>query len=360
MENSFLTVKIDSRIVGRLAMTDKRCCAFEYSSEWLANGFSISPLKLPLQKGLFIAKPSPFEGNFGIFNDSLPDGWGRLLLNRMLEKEGKNELELNALERLSLIGNHGLGALCYEPTKVLNYAGSFTYLSKLQEEAANILSEKESDSLEELYARGGSSGGARPKCLLQIEDRNWLVKFRNKTDPSNVGEIEYNYSLLAKECGIQMPETRLFENRFFGTERFDIENGKRIHTATASGLLDADFREVSLDYIAILQLTGYLTQNAMEVEQMYRRMVFNVAIGNMDDHAKNFSFLCHNGEWSVSPAYDLLPSAGFNGQHTTTINGSGKPNKDDLFAVARNLAISDKKSKLIYEQVWDTIRTHKL
>lgn len=346
-----LYVLFHDRKVGRLAMAPNNCCAFEYEPEWLKDGFSISPIKLPLKQGLFIAKPAPFDGNFGVFNDSLPDGWGRLLLNRVLEKQGIDEFTLNPVQRLSIVGSNGMGALSYLPDQKFEESQPIDNLRKLQEETENILHEKPSEALEALFKNGGSSGGARPKYLINIEGRSWLVKFRNSNDPSNMGEIEYRYSLAAKACGIKMPETRLFEGLYFGTERFDLHEGKRIHMITASGLLDADFREVSLDYIALMQATGYLTQNPAEVEQMFRLMVFNVLTGNRDDHAKNFSFLWKNRKWELAPAYDLCPSEGFGGQHTTTINGKGSPKLNDIIAAGSEVGIKKERGEEIFGEI---------
>lgn len=113
-----LTVTYHEQTVGELTMTpDNRLCAFQYDKEWLANGFSISPLELPLKPDLFIAQPEPFWGNFGIFEDSLPDGYGRYLLNRLLKKQGVNDMDLTPIQRLSIIGCSGMGALCYIPDR---------------------------------------------------------------------------------------------------------------------------------------------------------------------------------------------------------------------------------------------------
>ena len=346
-----LYVHYRDKRVGRLAMAPNNCCAFEYDAEWLKDGFSISPIKLPLKKELFIAKQYPFEGNFGVFNDSLPDGWGRLLLNRVLEKQGIDEFSLNPVQRLSIVGSNGMGALSYLPDQKFEETTPINDLRKLQEETENILQEKPSEALEALFKNGGSSGGARPKYLLNIEGRSWLVKFRNSNDPVNIGKVEYNYSLAAKSCQIRMPETRLFEGKYFGTERFDLLDGKRVHVITASGLLDADFREVSLDYIALLQATGYLTQNPAEVEQMFRLMIFNVLTGNRDDHAKNFSFLWNDGKWELAPAYDLCPSDGFGGQHTTTINGKGSPKLTDIITAGAEVGIKKDRAEQIFSEM---------
>ena len=231
-------ISMSDRRVGRMALTPEGLCGFEYDADWIRNGFSISPFYLPLKPGLVMAKQDPFGGNFGVFDDSLPDGWGNLLLDRYLQEKGIDPYKLNVLERLSLIGSTGRGALEYRPDKSVATDEEFLDFDHLAKEAENILKSKESTgSVDLFYKYGGSSGGARPKVFTKIDEREWLVKFKATSDPSNVGEIEYNYSILAKECGIRMAETRLFGNHYFGVERFDRTPQGKIHTASAAGLL---------------------------------------------------------------------------------------------------------------------------
>lgn len=331
---------MSGRRVGRMALTPEGLCGFEYDAGWIQTGFSISPFYLPLNPGLIMAKRDPFNGNFGVFDDSLPDGWGNLLLDRYLQEKGVDPYKLNVLERLSLIGSIGRGALEYRPDKSIVTDDMFLNFDSLAKEAEKILESKEgTDSVDLLYKYGGSSGGARPKVFAKIDGCEWLVKFKATNDPVNVGEIEYNYSLLAGECGIQMAETRLFNDRYFGVKRFDRTSQGKIHTISAAGLLHANYRIPSLDYSLLLKLTLNLTKDMEQVAEMFRLMVFNVLISNRDDHAKNFSFQWVNGAWKLSPAYDLLPSSGFNGYHTTTINGKGEPALSDIITVASEVGI---------------------
>jgi serine/threonine-protein kinase HipA len=213
-------------------------------------------------------------------------------------------------------------------------------LDRLAAEAEKILStEYNGAGLDELYGYAGSSGGARPKVFVRIDGREWLVKFRTSTDRPDAGEVEYRYSQLARECGIRMPETRLFEGKYFGTERFDRTPGGKIHTVSAAGLLNANYREPSLDYSGLLKLCLNLTRNMEQVYALFRQMVFNVLIKNRDDHAKNFSFQLVGDEWRLSPADDRVPSDGFNGCHTTTVNGNGEPTEKDMLAVADEVGL---------------------
>lgn len=282
----------------------------------------------------------------------MPDGWGSLLLDRYLRIKGIDPYKISLLQRLALIGSTGRGALEYRPDFSESSNEEILNLNKLALETEKILTTDYSgDSLETLYKYGGSSGGARPKVFVTIDGKEWLIKFRAMNDPINVGEIEYKYSLLAKKCGINMPETTLFGGKYFGVERYDRTKDGRVHTVSAAGLFNADYRIPSLDYGDLLQLCHVLTQNMEEVYALFRQMVFNIEISNRDDHAKNFSFQLINGEWKLSPAYDILPSEGFNGFHTTTINNNGEPTKDDIMAVATKAGISKAKANEIIKEV---------
>ena len=175
-----------------------------------------------------------------------------------------------------------------------------------------------------------------------------MVKFRAKRDPKRIGHDEYNYSLLAKECGIVMPETRLFEDKYFGVERFDRTPDGKLHVVSIAGLIGADYRMPSIDYSHIFRVCAALTHSVAELWKVYRLMVFNYLIENKDDHAKNFAFIYRDGEWRFSPAYDLLPSDGMNGYHTTSINDSIEPTKDDLLTVAVKAGLNKKEAEEIF------------
>ena len=352
-----LEVILSGTRVGKMALTPDNLCAFEYDAGYLRSGTSISPFFLPLQAGVFVAKRDPFNGNFGVFNDSLPDGWGSLLLDRYLSEQGINPSGLSVLQRLSLIGKSGRGGLEYIPETGLNFIEEPANIDLLAQQAARILhSDYSGGSLEQLYRYAGSSGGARPKVFVTIDGEDWLIKFKASNDPDNVGKTEYQYSLLAKSCGIDMPETRLFNDRYFGVRRFDRINNIKYHVISAAGLLNADYRIPSLDYSILLTACFKLTRNIEEVYKLFRQMVFNVFIKNLDDHARNFSFILINGEWKLSPAYDLLPGGGFNGFHTTTINGQGNPAEKDLFAVAANVGLNKQRCMEIYMDLKDKCR----
>ena len=348
-----IEVFFEERLLGRLALLADNRCVFEYAAEWIETGFSISPFYLPLQGGVFTAKRDPFAGNFGVFNDSLPDGWGKLLVDRWLVENGIKPATLSVLERLSLVGDNGTGALIYKPIQNNQSEIVTNSLDFYALEVEKILLNETVTDLNELVNIAGSSGGARPKILIQLEGVDWLIKFRASNDPAEVGLIEYQHSLLARQCGIEMPETRLFDGKYFGVQRFDRLGKKRIHLHSAAGLLYASHRFPSLDYLELSKATLALTRNSREVEKLFRQMIFNVLIGNKDDHAKNFSFLYQNDKWQLSPAYDLLPSDGFNNNHTTTILGKGKPSIDDCCKLAREVSMPDKTAKRIIDEVID-------
>ncbi len=346
--------------VGRIALTPESLCAFEYDPQYLLSGNSISPYFLPLKSELAIAKRTPFKGGFGVFDDSLPDGWGNLILDRYLREKGYDPAKLTILQRLALVGSMGRGALEYKPDWSTAMDHEKIDFDNLAAETEKILSnDYTGNAIDTLYKYAGSSGGARPKVFVKIDRKEWLVKFRASIDSFDVGKVEYEYSLLAKKCGINMPETRLFEGKYFGVERFDRTPSSKIHTISAAGLLNADYRIPSLDYIDLLKVCHDLTKNMEEVYALFRLMVFNVAIKNRDDHAKNFSFQLINGEWKLSPAYDILPSDGFNGYHTTTVNNSGEPTKEDMLAVANEVGLSKQKAKDIIGEVDDTIKRNR-
>lgn len=353
MDNyKYLKVFYNDRLVGTLAKTPDRLVAFEYDNDWLVTGFSISPFSLPLQKKVYLPKFEPFGGLFGVFNDSLPDGWGRLLVDRLLLKNKINPSEIDNLNRLAVVQESGMGALTYQPEHKFETPNQESDYDKLAQECSKILESQNSDNLDELFKLGGSSGGARPKILTKINGENWIIKFPSSQDPKYIGEQEYKYSLVAKDCGIKMSETKLFPSKicsgYFGIKRFDRTNDRKIHMVSVSGLIETSHRLPNLDYSILMKLTLELTKNYQDIEQLYRLMCFNVYAHNRDDHSKNFSFLYDENkkEWHLSPAYDLTYSSSFNGEHATTINGEGKnPTFEDILAIAKGIGIKEKKAK---------------
>ena len=348
-------------LMGRLLLKNRQIF-FEYDAGFIKKGLELSPFKLPLKTSVIASNDRTFEGLFGVFNDSLPDGWGRLLLDRKLMSLGVNPGILSPLDRLFFVGSQGMGALSYEPENQRSTKALREDLDEINHEIQITLEENDT-YVDDLLILGGSSAGARPKVLLRINEEDWLIKFRSSLDPKDIGAIEYAYRLMSKEAGLNVPEAKLFPSRkglgFFGVKRFDRKGNKRIHMQTLAGLLHADHREPSLDYETIMKATIYLTRDVRECEVQFRNAVFNVLSHNRDDHSKNFSFLMDkNGIWSVSPAYDLTFSSGLAGEHTTMIMGEGKnPTKNHLLKLASIGNIKKENALKIIEQVSEA--THK-
>ena len=351
--------------VGYLAETPDHMVAFQYSDEWQRNGFSISPLSLSLNNRVFVPPEKcreRFKGLFGVFADSLPDSWGELLLDRHLASLGIDKGAVSTLDRLAYIGRSGMGALEYYPSKEADFNIDAVGLDfdRLSEECEKLLSSKESAQLDILYRLGGSSGGTRPKIRIREDDKEWIVKFPAGTDPANIGRMEYEYSLCAKNCGIIMTETTLAGSSvcdgYFKTVRFDRKGDEKVFAVTFAGLLEADFRAPSCDYTTYMKLTRMLTRdNAADTEQMYRVMCFNVLAHNRDDHTKNFSFLyTDDGGWRLAPAYDLTYSDTYWGEQTTSVRGKGKDiSDDDLIKVGRDAGLSGALCKEILDEIRD-------
>lgn len=336
-------------------------CVFEYDKGWLANGFSLSPTELPLQSGLFYADKDKFGGGFAVFEDSLPDGYGLYLLDRMLRKQNTSLIELNPLQRLSIIGTAGMGALIYLPMMTGFHAQKeledIAQLDNLQEEALKVLAEKGAGDESYLYYNSANSGGARPKTALRNQDgSHWLVKFRHVYDPEDIGKSEFLYMKTARACGITIPRIGLVKDRYFAIERFDFApDGKKRHVVTAAALLKTDFRKQDVDYTNLLALTGFLTQDPDQVEEMFRRMVMNLVAVNKDDHAKNFSFLCDDGKWSLAPAYDITYSPlGSNGEHATSLYYNGNPGFDLVLKAGTDIRIPESTCRTIIKEVEET------
>lgn len=335
-----LKVMYHGKLVGRLTMGTNSSCLFQYSREWLATGFSISPLKLPLKPDIFEANYMPFQGNFGVFEDCMPGGYGEYMLQKELEKQGVNYAALTPLQKLSIVGSSGMGALCYIPDNKITLPMQPVKLDKVQQAALDVLSGKSDEYAGRLYVDSGNSGGVRPKILLQEDGRNWMVKFRHIGDPMESGIIEFMYNQAAREAGITVPRFRLFDGRYFGEERFDLSpDGERIHMVTASGLLNESINPPKMDYKTLLALTGYITQDHIEVEQQFRRMVFNYYAENFDDHARNFSFLYTDGRWTISPAYDMTHDSPL-GQHATTVGFKATPTDEDFIEAGASVRMS--------------------
>jgi serine/threonine-protein kinase HipA len=345
----------DKQLMGRLSL-ENRQIFFEYDSQFIKMGLELSPIYLPLQEGVIKSNYRVFNGLFGVFNDSLPDGWGRLLLDRKCMRAGLNPTTLSPLDRLSFVGNYGMGALSYAPEHPHTILDSIYDLEKINQEIQATLNE-DYIYVEDLFTLSGSSAGARPKILVSIHNEDWLIKFRSRFDVQDISAIEYAYHLMAKDAGLLLPNAKLFASRqgygFFGVKRFDRNGKQRIHMHSISGLLHVDHREPLLDYENIMQTTWFLTKDIQQCEAQFRNSVFNILSHNRDDHSKNFSFLMDNkGCWTVSPAYDLTFSTGPAGEHASMIMGEGKnPTRDHVLKLADTVDIQASTAREIIDSV---------
>jgi serine/threonine-protein kinase HipA len=266
-----------------------------------------------------------------------------------------------------------MGALTFHPpTDVADRDDRLLDLHALGENAQAVLAGESAVVLPQLLRAGGSPAGARPKVLVGVHGRqivsgeddlpdgfeHWIVKFSAKADVRDAGPVEYAYAAMARAAGIDFPQTRLFRagknQSCFGVHRFDREPGnRRLHVHTFGNLIQTDFRIPSTDYQDLLKVTLALTRNHQDVLRAFRRMVFNIAAHNRDDHAKNFAFIMNPlGEWTLSPAYDLTHSAGPGGEHTMSVAGEGRsPTRDHILKVAKQSEISSKTAATIIDEV---------
>ena len=343
--------------VGELAGQDKRIF-FKYYPAFLDTGLQLSPFKMPLSSQILEPDVQIFDGLFGLFHDSLPDGWGRLLIDRALRPKGVAPQGLSPLERLSFVGSNGKGALCYRPAAGETGGGlEGIQLDIIAAEAQKVLSGADSALMGELLRLGGSSGGARPKILVGYHPadgqlvpyaerlpegyEHWIIKFPASDDPPDIAQIEYAYYRMALDAGIEMSACRLFEGQegqlYFGTKRFDRIRNQRLHLHSASGLMHDNYRLSSIDYGHLMDAAFRLERHAQAYAKVLRLAAFNIYAHNRDDHSKNFSFLMDaRGDWALAPAYDLTFSSSAHGHHSTMVAGESKaPGKAQLAELAR-------------------------
>jgi len=330
--------------VGRLAL-DRGRAVLEYDPDFIASNLRLNPRFAPPRPELvWAAEPRFFDGLHGVFADSLPDAWGRELMRRRAIATGLDPNSLTAIDRLAAVGRHGMGALVYEPARRLGEVDEVD-LDALSREAFDLLAGDVTGDLSILEALGESSGGARPKILIAKNAAGhlrsgigtipagydaWIVKFRAPRDRPDSGPLEAAYADMARAARIDIAPTTLLASGtggpgYFATRRFDRgPAGKRFHTLSLAGMLEMQWEIPSIDYHGLLSAVRYVTRRQPDVEQMFRRMVFNVAAHNRDDHAKQHAFLMdESGTWRLAPAYDLNFSAGPAGEHYLTVEGRG-------------------------------------
>ncbi len=358
--------------VGRLAYRDK-IAYLEYDEAFLKSGLELSPVHYKTSAGLKLPYDAgTFEGLHGIFHDSLPDGWGRLLVDRRARQLNIEPATLTPLDRLACVGNTGIGALCYAPAiDVWDTEDNSLNLDRLAADARLVLEGDISEVISTLGQAGGSPGGARPKALISVSDTGhavhgtdfipdgyeaYLVKFPGRDDPEDIAAIEMAYAMMAKEAGVVMPETRLLDGgngqKYFATKRFDRIGNRRVHVHSASGLLYTNIRIPQLDYKDLILLTRSVTRDQRECKAMFLLAVFNVLSHNRDDHARQFSYIMErDGTWRFAPAYDLTWCGGPGGEHSTSVMGHGKDvTRSHLVELGKKAELKEQEVKEVIEK----------
>lgn len=378
---------------------------FEYDKDFLTSGIELSPIKMSLSQKIYEFPElgnTSFRGVPGLLSDSLPDKFGNAIIDNWLSLQGRTTDSFNVLERLCYTGERGMGALEYEPDnsgeidkderisiqRMTEFASSILSRQKLE-----ILTDKDAKSYKQLVKLGTSAGGARAKAVVafnkttnefrsgQIElsqdFEHWLIKFdgvtkngdHNLEDKIKYTLIEYAYYQMAIHAGIHMSECMLFRDgdyMHFMTKRFDRENGEKIHMQSLGALLHIDYNIPGLCSYEQAAITARkIGCPSLDIEQLYRRMVFNVLAINQDDHVKNISFLMdRKGKWTLSPAYDMTFAYNLDNRwlktHQMTINGKMNDlTKEDLMSSGKIMDISRFKCSRIISEVYEAVKGFK-
>ncbi len=342
-------------------ISDRKQTLFEYSNEALAHGLEFSPRHLPLSSQTFSFKDQPFQ-LAGLFADSLPDGWGMLLIDRYFKRYHNRESHLiHPLERLAFLGQHTMGALTYQPSMGLDSNLIDLNMVDLAKAIVNVQQDRDTVILKELALMGGSPQGARPKALVYyspttkamsthpfVGSEPWLVKFPGQNEHEEVSALEAAYLHVAQLCNLVVPENHFFSinNKLSALliRRFDRYGETRVPMHSLAGVLHANFRVPDCSYSTFLRTTRFLTKSEVEVQNAFIRCVFNVCMNNRDDHTKNFSYLMDSrGNWTLSPAYDLTFNTGINGHHQMDVEGeSRQPTRQHIIDLALNSGLTQR------------------
>ncbi len=399
-------VRLWGRTIGAVSLLDgEEVAAFEYDAAFARSGIELSPLVMPLSRRVYRfpeLSRQTFLGLPGMLADSLPDRFGNALIDAWLATQGRQPGSFNAVERLCYIGERGMGALEFAPV-IGPGAKQATRIDvdKLVELASRVLSHRhdlqvsfadqgKEDALRDILRVGTSAGGARAKAVIAWNPASnevrsgqlhagdgfeyWLLKFdgvsgnRDKEleDPKGYGIIEYAYYLMARDCGIDISECRLFEEngrRHFMTRRFDrLPGGDKLHMQSLCALAHYDFNMAGAhSYEQALLVMRQLGLPMRDLEQQFRRMVFNIVARNQDDHVKNIAFLMdRQGNWSLSPAFDMTysfnPGGTWTASHQMTMNGKRENfTLADFRACAKTAALKRGSAEKIIAEVQDTV-----
>lgn len=394
MKDNIIQVKLWDKNVGLLSWDDnKGCSVFQFDKDFMQYGWNIAPLIAPLDSA-YVQKSFPMSGNkeklYGglpeFIADSLPDYWGNIVFQKWMEANHLQPKSVNAVDRLSFIGKRAMGALEFQPAHIQEDASINIELSSLYELANRLFLDRQDINIdmsnnlimEDLYKVGTSAGGQRPKAIIGMDEEtgiirsgqadlppnfnHYILKFdTSKRDELPITKVEMAYYLMAKDAGINMMPSKLVEiegTKNFMTQRFDRQNGKKIHTQTLAAM--SSFADAYEDLFVVGRK---LNLSADEQSQQYRRMVFNVIAENVDDHTKNFSFIMlPNGGWHISPAYDIVfsadPDSHFYRNHELTILGKRKNiTKQDLLLFAQRQDIKNAAS--IIDEVAEVVMNFK-
>jgi len=382
-------------------LEDREIGVFQYTPEFAGSGIGVAPLTMPLAPSPYEFPELPratFKGLPGLIADSLPDKFGNALIDAWLASQGRSAESFNPVERLCYIGTRGMGALEFQPA-ILNNPSKHRLLDieALVRLASRVLDERiglqgklggadDADVIEDIIRVGTSAGGARAKAILAWNETtgefrsgqipaaagftHWLMKFdgvagnrdREVADPLGYGLIEFAYYRMAVAAGIEMTDCRLHregDRAHFMTRRFDrTDDGEKIHAQSLGAMMHFDFnRPDAYSYEQALTVIRRLGMGMRELEQQYRRAVFNVIGRNHDDHVKNIAYLMNKrGEWRLSPAFDVAysynPTGAWTSRHQMSINGKRDAFVlDDLVALARSADIKRAKAIAILEDV---------
>lgn len=378
--------------------------SFEFFPDFIKKQWDVSPIHMPIEKSQRQIYSFPalnyntFKGLPGMLSDVLPDDFGNLLINQWLSLNSISKSEFSPLDRLCYIGQRGMGALEFEPAKKIgSNQNSEIAIDKLVKLSEMILNKRENlnlsiddaEHLNELIKVGTSAGGQRAKAIIAYNPKtkdirsgqtkvpedfeHYLFKFDGVNneelgDPIGYGRIEYAYYLMAKECGIDMMPSQLFEENgraHFMTKRFDrIGSNEKLHMQTLCSIAHFDYKKPGLySYEDAFDILRKLKLPHIQAVQLFKRMVFNVIARNQDDHTKNISFLMNKkGKWKLSPAYDMTysynPSGSWTNSHQMTINGKRDDiTLNDLIVIGEKISYKQSKNTIteIIEKVsfWD-------
>ena len=363
--------------------------SFEYEQSFIDSGLNLSPIKLPFTTQTYINQDDKyFQTLAGLFFDSLPDKFGTKVIERYYETKGIALRDLSVLQKLMFIGKRGMGALEYEPSEsVISRDDTIELLDirSMYESSKKIIKGEPTDALQEMLLfmdSGASAGGARAKAVVAWDKKankmisgvnelpdgyeHWLVKFDSVDDngiSTDFTKLEYIYMSMAKDSGINVEELDLVNDgklNHFAIKRFDRANGEKIHMHSLASMLHVDFNiPMHYSYDESLRVVWFITKDKRQVLEFYKRVVFNVVAKNQDDHAKNTSFLMdRDGNWSLSPAYDIsyANGQGFTKNHQMSIVGKVNNFKyDDLIKLAINNDIKKSIADKIINDIIDVV-----